>query len=134
MSNIEKQAELATNIKLSFRQRIDYSISEFGYNSIYYWISAFMAVFLTDQMGIAAGAVSFLTLFVRIFDGINDPIIGPWPTARSIRAKASTSLGCAGHVPFHHRPVRHAGFLELHLQNDLHVGQLPAGHHFLHLL
>ena len=96
MSNIEKQAELATNIKLSFRQRIDYSISEFGYNSIYYWISAFMAVFLTDQMGIAAGAVSFLTLFVRIFDGINDPIIGPWPTARSIRAKASTSLGCAG--------------------------------------
>ena len=76
MSNIEKQAELATNIKLSFRQRIDYSISEFGYNSIYYWISAFMAVFLTDQMGIAAGAVSFLTLFVRIFDGINDPIIG----------------------------------------------------------
>ena len=76
MSNIEKQAELATNIKLSFRQRLDYSISEFGYNSIYYWISAFMAVFLTDQMGIAAGAVSFLTLFVRIFDGINDPIIG----------------------------------------------------------
>lgn len=76
MSNIEKQAELATNIKLSFRQRIDYSISEFGYNSIYYWISAFMAVFLTDQMGIAAGVVSFLTLFVRIFDGINDPIIG----------------------------------------------------------
>mgnify|MGYP006875345033 CR=1 FL=1 len=48
MSNIEKQAELATNIKLSFRQRIDYSISEFGYNSIYYWISAFMAVFLTE--------------------------------------------------------------------------------------
>ena len=42
MSNIEKQAELATNIKLSFRQRIDYSISEFGYNSLYYWISAFM--------------------------------------------------------------------------------------------
>ena len=35
-----------------------------------------MAVFLTDQMGIAAGAVSCLTLFVRIFDGINDPIIG----------------------------------------------------------
>ena len=42
MSNIEKQAELATNIKLSFRQRLDYSISEFGYNSIYHWISAFM--------------------------------------------------------------------------------------------
>ena len=35
MSNIEKQAELATNIKLSFRQQLDYSISEFGYNSIY---------------------------------------------------------------------------------------------------
>lgn len=141
MSNIEKQAELSTNIKLSFRQRLDYSISEFGYNSIYYWISAFMAVFLTDQMGIAAGAVSFLTLFVRIFDGINDPIIGSMADRSVDKGKGKYkpwvrwgALGCAGHVPFHHRPVRHAGLLELHLQDDLYVGHLPAGHHFLHLL
>lgn len=64
------------NVKLSFKQRFDYAVSEFGYNSIYVWISSMMAIFLTDQMGIAAGAVSALTLIVRIFDAINDPIIG----------------------------------------------------------
>ncbi len=64
------------NIKLSVKERINYSVSEFGYNSIYAWISSFMAIFLTDQIGIAAAAVSFLTLFVRVFDAINDPFIG----------------------------------------------------------
>ena len=103
MSNIEKQAELATNIKLSFRQRIDYSISEFGYNSIYYWISAFMAVFLTDQMGIAAGAVSFLTLFVRIFDGINDPIIGSMADRSVDKGKGNARLSAGRHRLCRHR-------------------------------
>ncbi len=66
----------STNIKLSFRQRADYAVSDFGYNLIYIWISSFMAIFLTDHMGIAAAAVSFLTLAVRVFDAVNDPIIG----------------------------------------------------------
>ena len=65
-----------TNIKLSVKDRINYTIAEFGYNSIYYWISAFMTIFFTDQMGIKAGMVSLLLLVVRIFDGINDPLIG----------------------------------------------------------
>ena len=64
------------DIKLTRKDCFNYSISEFGYNSIYAWISSFMAIFLTDQIGIAAGAVSFLTLFVRVFDSINDPLIG----------------------------------------------------------
>ena len=64
------------NVKLTRKDCFNYSISEFGYNSIYAWISSFMAIFLTDQIGIAAGAVSFLTLFVRVFDSINDPLIG----------------------------------------------------------
>lgn len=63
-------------VKLSFKQRLDYAIGEFGYNSIYIWISSMMAIFLTDQMGIAAAAVSALTLLVRVFDAFNDPLIG----------------------------------------------------------
>ena len=77
MANKETAAAPApTNVKLSRRQRFDYSVAEFGYNSIYAWISSYMAIFLTDQIGIAATAVSFLTLFVRVFDAINDPMIG----------------------------------------------------------
>lgn len=63
-------------VKLSFKQRVDYAIGDFGYNFIYVWISSMMAIFLTDQMGIAAAAVSALTLLVRIFDAVNDPLIG----------------------------------------------------------
>lgn len=66
----------AMNIKLTRKDRFNYSVSEFGYNSIYAWISSFMAIFLTDQIGIEAAAVSFLLLFVRVFDAVNDPLIG----------------------------------------------------------
>ena len=65
-----------TKVKLDFRERINFSISEFGYNSIYIWITAFMAIFFTDYIGVAATSVSLLMLVVRIFDAINDPIIG----------------------------------------------------------
>lgn len=63
-------------VKLNLKQRLDYAIGDFGYNFIYVWISSMMVIFLTDQMGIAAAAVSALTLLVRIFDAFNDPLIG----------------------------------------------------------
>lgn len=75
-SQTQDHAEGKMNVKLTRRDCFNYSISEFGYNSIYAWISSFMAIYLTDQIGIAAGAVSFLTLFVRVFDSVNDPLIG----------------------------------------------------------
>lgn len=75
-SHIEKSEYVATNIKLSFKQRFDYAVSEFGYNSIYYWVSAFMMIYYTDTIGVAAAAVSALTLWVRVFDAVNDPLIG----------------------------------------------------------
>lgn len=67
---------ISVNRKLSVKERVNYTIAEFGYNSIYYWISGFMTIFFTDQMGIKAGMVSTLLLVVRVFDAINDPIIG----------------------------------------------------------
>jgi sugar (glycoside-pentoside-hexuronide) transporter len=66
----------ATNIRLTFRQRLDYTICEFGYNATYVWVSAFMLIFYTDTIGVPAAAVSLLTLVVRIFDAFNDPLIG----------------------------------------------------------
>lgn len=65
-----------TNVKLTLRERIEYSIAEYGYNSIYIWVTSWMMIYYTDTIGVAAAAVSLLTLAVRIFDGVNDPIIG----------------------------------------------------------
>ncbi|MCI8598822.1 MAG: SDR family oxidoreductase [Lachnospiraceae bacterium] len=64
------------NVKLSLGERLNYALGDFGYNFIYYWISAYMMIFLTDSVGIAAGAVSTLVLVMRLFDAFNDPIIG----------------------------------------------------------
>lgn len=62
--------------KLSFRQRFDYAIFDFGYMFVYYWVNAFMSVYYTEVIGVSVAAVATLTLVVRIFDAVNDPIIG----------------------------------------------------------
>ena len=64
------------NVKLSFAERLHYGLGDFGYNFIYYWISAYMMIFLTDSVGVAAASVSSLMLVMRLFDAFNDPIIG----------------------------------------------------------
>jgi sugar (glycoside-pentoside-hexuronide) transporter len=65
-----------SDIKLTFRGRLNYSLQSFGYNFLYYWMSAFTALFCTDMLGISAGVVSALLLGVRVFDVVNDPLIG----------------------------------------------------------
>lgn len=66
----------STNVKLSFRERLNYSVAEFGYNSIYVWISAFVSIFYTDYIGVPLAVVSAMLLVGRVVDGIIDPAIG----------------------------------------------------------
>ncbi len=77
MTNVSAEFE-STSIKLSFKQRFDFAISEYGYNIIMNWVYSFMLIYYTDSIGVPAAAVSAMVLFVRIFDAINDPIIGGW--------------------------------------------------------
>lgn len=64
------------SIKLTVRQRVDYAVFDFGYMLIYYWVNAFLSMYYTDVIGVSVSAVAAMTLFVRIFDAVNDPIIG----------------------------------------------------------
>lgn len=64
------------NKKLTFIERFNYAFGDFGYNFMYYWISAYMTIYYTDTIGVPAGSVSLLLLLVRVFDAVNDPIIG----------------------------------------------------------
>ena len=66
----------STNVMPSIRERISYAVGDFGYASVYMWVSSFMTIFFTDYIGVSAASVSALLLVVRIFDAINDPIIG----------------------------------------------------------
>ena len=59
-----------------FRRLLDYAIFDGVYMLVYYWVNAFMNIYFTDVVGIPIKAVATLTLFVRIFDAINDPFEG----------------------------------------------------------
>lgn len=71
-----QMADYDPNGPLTMRQRLRYSSGDGGYHFIYNWVNVFLTAFCTDVLGVAAGAVSALLLYVRFFDAINDPIIG----------------------------------------------------------
>lgn len=70
------ERSVSTDVKLSFKQKLQYAVGDCGYNLIYFWVSSYLLIFYTDVFGISAAAVSTLMIVVRIFDAINDPIIG----------------------------------------------------------
>lgn len=77
MENAQQTRIYATSDVLpSFGERLSYGIGDFGYASVYMWVSSFMTIFFTDYIGVPAVSVSALLLAVRIFDAVNDPIIG----------------------------------------------------------
>ena len=81
MTNIPMKPDISaqsdpSNVILTFRARFTYAIYDFGYMALYYWINAFMNTFFTDVVGVSLASVAVLTVVVRIFDAINDPIIG----------------------------------------------------------
>lgn len=45
MKNAQTTQYESSNVKLTFGERVNYAVAEFGYNSIYIWISAFMTIF-----------------------------------------------------------------------------------------
>jgi len=61
---------------LSKKEMLCFSFGDLGYQCVFYWITAFLMIFYTDVFFIPAAAVSVLMLVVRIYDAVNDPIIG----------------------------------------------------------
>ena len=66
----------ATNNKLHFREKFAYGFGDFA--SVLYWqtFMLYLTYFYTDVFLIPAGAAATMFLLTRIFDGINDPIMG----------------------------------------------------------
>jgi GPH family glycoside/pentoside/hexuronide:cation symporter len=62
--------------KLSFREMLAFGCGDFA--SVLYWqtFMRYLPFFYTDIFGITAGALATMLLISRIWDGVNDPIIG----------------------------------------------------------
>ena len=57
-------------------ERLAYGGYFMGQNLIYFLVYQFLMLFYTDVVGISAGAVGTMFLIARIFDAVNDPIMG----------------------------------------------------------
>jgi len=61
---------------LPLREKAGYGIGDFGFNLYWANISAFLLIFYTDVMGLAAAAVGTMMLVTRLVDAVTDPLMG----------------------------------------------------------
>ena len=76
--------------KLSIREKLGYSAGEYAGSVVWQALMFFLPIFYTDTFGLTAAAVSTMFLVVRLFDALNDPLMGTLPTER-IRAGANSA-------------------------------------------
>ena len=62
--------------RLPLREKVGYGIGDFGFNLYWANISAFLLIFYTDVMGLAAGAVGTMMLVTKLVDAVTDPLMG----------------------------------------------------------
>jgi GPH family glycoside/pentoside/hexuronide:cation symporter len=67
--------ELTTE-KLSFKEKIGYSFGDTASNLFFQTFIFFLLYFYTDVMGIPAASVAVIFLVGRIWDAVNDPMMG----------------------------------------------------------
>ena len=66
----------SASVPLPVREKLGYGIGDFGFNLYWANISAFLLIFYTDVMGLAAGAVGTMMLVTRLVDAVTDPLMG----------------------------------------------------------
>jgi len=62
--------------KLSIKEKIGYSLGDTAYNLYFQMAIMFMLFFYTDIFGISAAVVGTMFLVSKIWDAVNDPMIG----------------------------------------------------------
>ncbi|MRH43231.1 MFS transporter [Aquibacillus halophilus] len=72
----EKLRSEEINSRLNFKEKISYGLGDAANNLTFSMVTTYLLVFYTDVFGITAAAVGILFLVARIWDAINDPIMG----------------------------------------------------------
>ena len=66
----------ASSSKLSFGTKFSYGIGDFASNMSWQLVTTFLMFYYTDVFGLAPAVVGLLLLIARVWDGVNDPIMG----------------------------------------------------------
>lgn len=64
------------NGRLSFKEKFGYSLGDVASNFFFQTFILFLTYFYTDVYGISAGTVATLFLVTRVWDAVNDPLMG----------------------------------------------------------
>src|SRR5690554_6614846 len=70
------QLNAKTTEGLSIKTKVCYSVTETGLLLVAFMFSSQLLFFMTDFLGISAAAAGMMFLVTRIWDAINDPIVG----------------------------------------------------------
>lgn len=62
--------------KLSFKEKFSYGLGDLASNLVFAALSSFIVIFWTDVVQITAATAGLIILVSKIWDGINDPIMG----------------------------------------------------------
>lgn len=62
--------------ELTFREKIGYGVGDLASNIYFQTFITFLTFFYTDVFGLAPGAVATMFIVARIWDAVNDPIMG----------------------------------------------------------
>ena len=62
--------------RLSFLEKAGYSLGDAASNIYFQTFIVFLPIFYTDVFGLSAAAMGTMLLVTRIFDAVNDPIMG----------------------------------------------------------
>ncbi len=62
--------------KLTFREKVGYGLGDAASSMFWKLFGTYLLIFYTDVFGISAAAVGTMFLVVRIWDAVNDPIMG----------------------------------------------------------
>ena len=78
-----QEAREKTSPKLAF----GYSLGEVGCQMSWYMVNNYLTLFYTDIVGLTASAISLIMLIARVWDAVNDPMMG------SIADRTNTKWG-----------------------------------------
>ncbi len=73
---MKKEENILFFNKLSTKEKFSYGLGDLASNLVFAALSSFIVIFWTDVAGIAAASTGMIILISKIWDGINDPIMG----------------------------------------------------------
>ncbi|MGL4394494.1 MAG: MFS transporter [Brevinema sp.] len=69
---------MTTTRKFGFRDQLGYFFGDYANGLFFSLTASYLTLFYVDVLGISAASVGMLLLVARIWDAINDPLIGRW--------------------------------------------------------